>query len=200
MVYLRAEVAQIDAWEKLGNTGWNWASLLPYYKKSEGLQAPTTAQISAGASYDPEYHSLDGPLPVGWPTSVMSGKIVDNINSTYGSLGIPWNADPNTGSMRGFSVYSKTVDRDLNVRADAARAYYYPYANRTNLHLYKNAFAERMIWDDGANCSKPFASGIVYTTSSGTQKMLKARREVILSAGSLRSPLILEHSGIGHPA
>lgn len=200
MVYLRAEVAQIDAWEKLGNKGWNWESLLPYYEKSEGLQPPTAAQIESGASFDPQYHGLEGPLPVGWPTSITSGKVVDELNTTYQALGLPWNADPNNGDMRGFSVYPKTINQGLNVRADAARAYYYPIANRTNLHVYLHSVAQRITWDEKKNSTKPVANGVEYITATGEKKTIKAKKEVILSAGSLRSPLLLEHSGVGNPA
>ena len=192
-------MAQIDAWEKLGNTGWNWESLLPYYKKSEGLQIPTAAQVEAGADYNPSYHGLDGPLPVGWLTASQTGDVVADVNSTYQSLGLPWNADPNTGAMRGFSVYPKTIDRALNVRADAARAYYYPIANRTNLHVYLNSTVQRLVWDESSKSAKPVASGVEYITASGEKATINANKEVILSAGSLRSPLLLELSGVGNP-
>lgn len=130
---------------------------------------------------------------------MMAGATVDAVNSTYQSLGLNWNADPNTGNMRGFSTYPRTIDRALNIRADAARAYYYPIANRTNLHVYLNANAERLTWDEDKNGAKPFANGVEYTDSTGAKKTLRVNKEVILSAGSLRSPLLLEHSGIGNP-
>ena len=63
MTYLRAEASQIDAWAKVGNN-LTWSSLLPYYKKSEGFQVPTTAQVEDGASYAATYHGLEGPLTV----------------------------------------------------------------------------------------------------------------------------------------
>lgn len=199
MVYMRAETAQIDAWERLGNTGWNWESLLPYYKKSEHMQTPTAEQVEAGAEINPENHGFTGPLKVGWPYSIMNDSIVSTMNSTYQALGLPWNADPNGGDMRGFNIYPKTLDREANVREDAARAYYYPNANRSNLDVYTNSFAERMVWDSSSNTSLPFASGVVFRDASGNTKTIKANKEIILSAGSLRSPLILEHSGIGNP-
>lgn len=137
---------------------------------------------------------------MGWPTALFSGEGIEAVNTTYQSLGLPWNADPNTGDMRGFAVYPRTVNQSANIRADAARAYYYPIANRTNLHVYLNSVAERICWDESSNSADPTANGVVYTTASGQRQTLTAKKEVILSAGSLRSPLLLEHSGVGNPA
>ena len=101
--------------------------------------------------------------------------------------------------MRGFTRYPTTVDRELNVREDAGRAYYLPYENRTNLHLFTNSFAQRVTWDESSNGTEPRANGVVYTDASGKQQTIAATKEVILSAGSLRSPLLLELSGVGNP-
>lgn len=199
MAYLRAETSQIDAWERLGNKGWNWDALLPYYKKSEYLQTPTEAQADAGAVVDPTVHGYDGPLTVGWPYGIMNGSIVEDLNSTYQAVGLPYNPEANGGNMRGFNVFPKTLNRELNVREDAARAYYYPVAKRPNLDIYLNAFAERMIWDSGNRTAKPFARGVIFTNSKGSKQTILANKEVIVSAGSLRSPLILELSGVGNP-
>lgn len=199
MAYLRAETAQIDAWEQLGNKGWNWDSLMPYFKKSEYLETPTAEQVAAGAVVDAQYHGHDGPLAVGWPNSIMNGSIVSDINNTFQSLGLPYNADANGGKMRGFTIYPKTLDREQNVREDAASAYYWPVAKRPNLDIYLNAFVERMIWESASHTDKPFASGVIFSTASGEKKTILANKEIILSAGSLRSPLILEQSGVGNP-
>lgn len=199
MAYLRAETAQIDAWESLGNKGWNWKSLLPYYKKSEYMQTPTEEQVEAGAVIDPSSHGYNGPLAVGWSNAIMNGSIVGDLNTTYQALGLPYNADANNGSMRGFTIYPKTLDRAQNVREDAARAYYWTVAKRPNLDIYLNAFAERMTWESKSHTEKPFATGVTFTNSTGGQNTILATKEIILSAGSLRSPLILEQSGIGNP-
>lgn len=101
--------------------------------------------------------------------------------------------------MRGFTRYPTTVDAKLNVREDAGRAYYLPFENRTNLDLYTNSFVQRLTWDESSNSSNPRVNGVVYTDASGKQQTISATKEVILSAGSLRSPLLLELSGIGNP-
>lgn len=98
--------------------------------------------------------------------------------------------------MVGFSLYPMTVDSKLDVREDAARAYYYPYQSRRNLHILLNTHANRLTWKDSEDVT---ANGVDVTLVNGTRTVVHAKREVILSAGSLRSPILLEHSGIGNP-
>lgn len=94
--------------------------------------------------------------------------------------------------------YPSTVDTEANVRQDAGRAYYYPVVNRPNLHLYANTFAQRIVWASGS--SIPTAAGVeVLGSNSTVPYTVLAQAEVIVSAGALASPLILELSGIGNP-
>ena len=201
MTYLRAEAAQIDAWEQIGNSGWNWESLMPYYKKSEHIQEPTESQILSGASIDPETHGTSGPLAVGWTDNMMGEKVFSSINQTFGALGLPLNKEPNAGSMRGLTVFPKTIDRAENVREDAGRAYYWPVSNRSNLDIYLESFVEKMIWhpESEKRENSRTASGVIVADRNGTRYSILANREIILSAGSLRSPLLLEQSGVGNP-
>ncbi|ATZ57408.1 Bcgod1 [Botrytis cinerea B05.10] len=200
MAYTRAEDVQIDAWEAIGNDGWNWANLFPYYKKSQTLEIPTTTQAEAGATYDASANGFDGPLKVGWLNSLEdTNNFHTTLNDTYAALGVPSNDDVNTGKMVGYSRYPATYDSALNVRHDAGRAYYYPIANRTNLHLYPNTLAQRITWK--SNTDTPTANGIeVLPNDSSTPYTIYANSEVILSAGALASPLLLELSGIGNPS
>ncbi|KAJ4983012.1 Glucose oxidase 2 [Stagonosporopsis vannaccii] len=202
MTYLRAETVQIDAWEQIGNSGWSWESLLPYYKKSEYLQQPTASQLLRGASFDPEAHGSAGPLAVGWTDNMMGEGVVSSINDTFAALDLPFNEEPNSGSMRGLTVFPKTIEQADNVREDAGRAYYWPVSKRPNLDIYLEAFAEKMTWhpDSEHHDTGRTASGVVFVDRNGTRRTLLANREVILSAGSLRSPLLLEQSGIGNPS
>ncbi|KAH0345211.1 glucose oxidase, partial [Aureobasidium melanogenum] len=197
MTYMRAESSQIDSWKKVGNNI-TWSSLLPYYKKSEYFEYPTEAQISMGASYLPEFHGTQGPLSVSWPTEMVGNNFSSTLNTTFKALDLPWNGDANCGYMRGYNVFPKTFDRELDLREDAARAYYYPFATRPNLDVYLSSFAHRLTWSND-NSSVAFANGVVFTDKSGKEQRLLATKEVILSAGSLRSPLLLELSGVGNP-
>src|SRR5690242_5812256 len=180
MTYLRAEAVQIDAWEQLGNPGWSWEGLLPYYKKSEYIQPPTASQLLRGASFDPEAHGSTGPLAVGWTDNMMGEGVVTSINDTLAALGLPLNKEPNAGSMRGLTVFPKTVELADNVREDAGRAYYWPVSRRPNLDIYLEAFAEKMIWHPESNTQDTgrTASGVVFTDRNGTRRTLLANREV----------------------
>lgn len=112
---MRAESSQIDAWKKVGNS-LSWDSLLPYYKKSERFEVPTVAQVTAGASYLPEFHGTEGPLSVSWPTDMVGKNFSSILNDTFETINLPWNGDATGGYMRGFNVFPKTHDRELNVR------------------------------------------------------------------------------------
>ena len=197
-------MAQIDAWEQIGNTGWNWSSLWPYYKKSEHIQPPTPSQAAHGITYEPNAHGFDGPLAVGWSIHDAPGNTTALVGQTWNNLGYPTLQDDNTGSLRGFYVWPRTLNRTADIREDAARAYYWPISNRPNLHAYTFTTADKIVWDEDkpqltGYGSGALAMGIQVTTSAGTKQNIKASREVILSAGSLRSPVILEQSGVGNP-
>ncbi|RDW92308.1 glucose oxidase [Coleophoma crateriformis] len=199
MAYTRAEDIQIDAWEALGNVGWSWEVLFPYYKKSQQLQIPTEAQAAAGVTYDAADNGFEGPLKVGWNPALNVGDVHTVLNETYAALGVQWSEDVNSGRMVGYNRYPSHIDVALNIREDAGRAYYYPIANRTNLHLYPNTLAHRMTWDTTAQI--PTANGVVVqAVNSTTPYTISANKEVILSAGALASPLLLELSGVGNPA
>jgi choline dehydrogenase-like flavoprotein len=202
MTYLRAEAAQIDAWEQIGNQGWSWESLMPYYKKSEYIQEPSISQLLRGASFDPKTHGTSGPLAVGWTDNMMGEEVISSINRTLEVLGLPLNEEPNAGSMRGLTVFPKTIEQADNVREDAGRAYYWPVSRRPNLDIFLESFVEKMIWhpESENQDSGRTASGVVFVGRNGTRSTILANREVILSAGSLRSPLLLEQSGVGNPS
>lgn len=195
---MRAERSQIDAWAAIGNNV-TWNSLLPYYKKSEHFQSPNEGQVQDGAQFNTAAHGFVGPLAVGWPTEMVGQGFPEILNSTFQSQGLNWNGEPNAGHMRGYNIFPKTVNTTANVRADAARSFYYPFSSRSNLHIYLNSFVERLTWQDTTNSSLPFANGVVLRDPTGKVQRLSASKEVILSAGSLRSPLILEQSGVGSP-
>jgi choline dehydrogenase len=199
MTYIRGDKAQFDAWEALGNEGWNWASLLPYYEKAEKFTAPNVAQAAAGATYDPAVHGDTGHVHVGFPFSVVNGSFHELVKEAWEALGYAFNKDVNAGSVRGFSLWPQTLDRDLNLRSDAARSYYYAVEDRPNLTLIKGT-VKRITWANSAPACQPaVADGVEYITPDKQLVKLKADKEVILSAGALRSPLILESSGVGNP-
>ncbi|KAI1375851.1 putative GMC oxidoreductase [Hypoxylon crocopeplum] len=200
MTYIRGDKAEFDAWESLGNDGWNWDTLYPYFKKVEQFSPPTAAQLAAGASFNPEYHGENGILKTGFPFQLFNGSFHKFAQQAWHSLGYSLNPDVNGGDVRGFGIWPQTLDRDANVREDAARAYYYPVEQRRNLKIIKGTVTKVTWADSSASDGILSADGVEYRTPDGKTIAITAAKEVLLSAGSLRSPLILESSGVGNPS
>lgn len=196
MTYIRGDKAQFDAWQGLGNEDWTWESLYPYYLKAEKFTVPSTAQASAGATYDPEAHGEAGQVHTGFPFSFTNSSFHSVAAETWETLGYELIEDVNAGSVRGFSVWPQTLDRDQNIRFDAARAYYYAVEGRPNLTLIKGT-VKKITWADSKTAA--VAEGVEYVAPDGKLVSIAAAKEVILSAGALRTPLILESSGVGNP-
>lgn len=197
MVYLRGDAAEYDAWETLGNEGWNWGSLFPYFKRSENFTIPDAAQIAVGATYVAEYHGEDGYLDTGFPYALDDGPFYDDYLQTLSTAGISGIPDPNGGSTEGLSPYPLTLDRDADVREDAARAYYQPVEGRPNLSVIQGTVS-KITWGE-SSCELVQATGVEYLDASGELCQLGVEKEVVVSAGTYRSPLVLEASGIGNP-
>ncbi|KAJ5929998.1 hypothetical protein N7466_005491 [Penicillium verhagenii] len=196
MSYTRAQNVQIDAWESFGNKGWNWKSLLPYYKKSEGFQIPTPDQVASGADYYITYHGLNGPVKTGWPHAMANSSVLPVLDETLQQIRVNYNRDVNGGNMVGLTVHPDTIDREADVRQDAARAYFWPYEQRSNLKIITNTYANKIVWSNATK--EAVAIGVEVTGPEGVFTV-HASKEVILSAGSLKSPVILELSGVGNP-
>lgn len=197
LYYIRGNKADYDAWEQLGNPGWNWDTLLPYFLRSERFTTPTKAQQEAGMSYDPSYHGKEGPVNTGYIHAVDNGSFYDSARETSEKLGFSLNRDMNGGNNRGFGAYPKTLDREANVRESAARAYYEPIDGRPNLKVIHGT-VKRIVFGNSAH-GELVATGLEYTDEKGDLQTVTAKREVILSTGTYVSPLILEASGIGNP-
>ncbi|KAI4869417.1 putative GMC oxidoreductase [Hypoxylon rubiginosum] len=200
MTYIRGDKAEFDAWEYLGNDGWNWETIYPYMKQVERFSSPTVAQQAAGASFNLEYHGWDGSVTTAFPFELSNGTLHELVQQSWEKLGYSLNPDVNGGETRGFSVWPQTLDREADIRDDAARAYYYPVEQRPNLKIIKGT-ATKITWADSVASDSPLlANGIEYQTTDGRTLTITATKEVLLSAGAVRSPPILERSGIGNPA
>ncbi len=175
MIYIRGHKADYDAWAELGNTGWSYKDVLPYFKKSENR--------SAGAD---EFHSGDGPLHV---QPIRSPGRVSEIFFEAGRQNqIPMNDDFNGPSQEGLGMYEAT-HKD-GERWNTARAFLDDHMDRPNLTVITHAVAEKVLVEDGR------AVG-VQCKVKGKPKTLTAKREVILSGGAFGSPQLLLLSGIG---
>ncbi len=179
MVYIRGHRADYDHWAALGNTGWAYADVLPYFKRSEN-----------NADFDGEYHGKDGPLAV---NRLRSGNPVQQIFlQAAQEAQFRIREDFNAEDHEGLGIYQ--VTQKNGERWSAARAYVHPHMNkRANLRVETQAHATRILFEGKR------AIGVAYRQGQEL-KQLRARREVILAAGAFQSPQLLMLSGVGDAA
>ncbi|EFY92054.1 GMC oxidoreductase [Metarhizium acridum CQMa 102] len=198
MTYIRGDKAQFDEWEQFGNPGWNWDTMPEYYKKVETIFPPAPAQIQVGASIEPRCHGTSSELHVAFNPALENGPLYDTHRDSWAVMKEGVNKDVNRGTTKGFSVCPQTLDPRENKRWDSATAFYWPIQSRQNLkHL--NGTVSKLPWKNTNAVSGAQAAGVEYLGPDGKRRTAKVGKEVIISAGALRTPLVLEHSGIGNP-
>ncbi len=174
-IYMRGAPADYDGWRQRGLEGWDWDSVLPFFKKAEDNERGGDG-----------LHGSGGPLrvsdiPKQW--ALPSAMVAAAVES-----GIPANSDFNGPEQEGAGFYQFTASKHR--RWSAATAYLVPARKRKNLHVETTAQARRILIEDGR------AVGIEYQSPSGIRQA-RARREVIISGGAFGSPHLLQLSGIG---
>ncbi|AMO96788.1 GMC oxidoreductase family protein [Collimonas fungivorans] len=176
MVYIRGHRSDYDHWAQLGNSGWSFDDVLPYFKKSEHNEQFSNA-----------WHGQDGPL---WVSDLRSDNpIQQHYLEAARQAGYPLSPDFNAEQQEGLGVYQ--VTQKNGERWSAARAYLMPHLGpRSNLRVETGAYAERLIIEQGRAVGVEVRQG-------GMLRILRARREVILAAGAFQSPQLLMLSGIG---
>lgn len=198
--YIRPESNSIDDWGSANNAGWSWDTLFPFYKSSEALDLPNEEQIALGASINPEYHGTNGSVRLSFP-AVGSARFYDILVDTFENFSIPRIVDVNGGDARGVCTWPGqfTIQGEREqIRASARDNYYTPVADRTNLELLTGTTCLRLVWGDSDDEDDVTASG-VEIANANNQTTVNATQEIILSAGTYRSPVILEYSGVGNP-
>ena len=186
--------AGIDAWASVGNPGWDWASLLPYYRKFYTLNLPDEAtKQHLGLDWvDKNVSGNSGPIQTSF-TGVIENPMPKAWVETFQKL-VGTTADPFTGnSMGGYSNMS-TVDPTTKTRSYAASGYAAPSMTRPNLKFVFGAEVQKILLrKSGSNAEAHGVEALV-----GVQtRIIKAHKEVILAAGVFQTPKLLELSGIG---
>ncbi|KAI0146259.1 hypothetical protein GGR57DRAFT_479318 [Xylariaceae sp. FL1272] len=199
MTYLRPSSSQMDLWPSLG-LEIDWNILFNYSTRGEQYQIPSQATLDLGAGYEPLAHGYHGPVKTCLNPNISTSNIHDIFNQTFQALGTPPRAEFNDGELRGFGYQIATIDRERAIRDDAAQAYYYPFANRDNLVVMVNTTGTRLLWSNSCSSKEAVATAIEVVDQHGKTSQVRAKKEIILSAGAIRSPGILEHSGVGNPA
>lgn len=177
MVYTRGNSWDYDHWTQLGNQGWSYESVLPYFKKAENFSGDG----------DVEYHGTGGPLQVK-KSDVQTDVLLDEFVKAGGQAGFPITKDFNGRHQEGFSRFEHTM-KDAK-RNSAAQAYLHPALDRDNLSTVENVTVDKVIFEGKT------AIGVEFI-QKGTRHTVRANKEVILSAGALNSPQILMRSGVG---
>jgi choline dehydrogenase len=175
MIYMRGNAADYDQWRQLGNEGWDYASVLPYFRKAEDNER--------GAD---EYHGAGGPLRVS--NQPYEWEIAKALLEACQQAGIPFNPDFNGARQEGCGYY-QTTTRDKR-RWSTAAAYLRTARARPNLTVKTNAHATRVLFDGTR------ATGVEFRTPRGLE-VAYAGREVIVSGGAYGSPQLLQLSGVG---
>ncbi|KAL0579083.1 hypothetical protein V5O48_002925 [Marasmius crinis-equi] len=203
--YTRAVAAQYDALSSLleddeANVGWNWDGVFEYMKKSEGFSGPNDQQSAKGAQQVAEYHGTDGPVQVTYPDEMYGGPQQKNFISTISSLtGIEHSADLNGGGTNCVSMTPVTLNwHDGDHRSSSVEAYLTPVeSDRSNWLTLTRHMVTKITWGNGGSVPLT-ASGIEFVPANGGESFTaSARREVIVAAGAIQSPALLQHSGIG---
>jgi len=176
MVYVRGQPADFDDWRAAGNPGWSWSELLPYFKKLE--------DHAWGAS---EFHGAGGPVHVS-DVSASVHPLCATFLQACADVGIGHTRDFNGAQPEGAGLWQVTI-KD-GVRVSSANAYLRPIRRRANLELRLRAHAMRVLFSGSR------AVGVEYLRG-GTRQQAHARLEVLLAAGALNSPQLLELSGVG---
>ncbi|KAL0263056.1 hypothetical protein SLS55_002031 [Diplodia seriata] len=207
MFFDRGGAPDYDAWEALGNPGWGWDGLLPYFKKVptifQGRQRnPNVKQSETftpnndsfneewNLSYDLDVHGSDGPVQSSYPEFMWEN--IKNFFEAWTGLGVPIPDDPGAGSKAGVFWAPSSIDPRNRTRSSARTAHHNKIATRPNYHLLTMHAVTKIAFNG------TIATGVEYVSRAGTETgAVKARKEVILAAGAIHTPQILQLSGIG---
>lgn len=176
MVYIRGNKHDYNSWAALGNEGWDYESLLPYFIKAENNKTFTESDI----------HGVNGPL------HVQDLSLPSPVNQLFLNAceqqGVPHNGDINAGQQVGARL--SQVTQHQGERCSAAKAYITPHLNRKNLTVLSKVYVNKVLF-----CDKT-ATGVSVSINNKAV-VLHAKKEVVLSAGAINSPQILMLSGVG---
>ena len=179
MIYMRGQARDYDLWRQMGNPGWGWDDVLPAFKRHEDQWALDPSELG-------EMHARGGEWRIEQPR--VRWKILDAFADAAAEAGIPRIADFNTGNNEGVSYFH--VNQRRGLRWNATRGFLKPIASRKNLAVWTHAEVSRLLLEGRR------VTGLELLRD-GVPLKVDACREVILAAGAIGSPQILQLSGIG---
>ena len=182
LLWIRGQREDYNIWRQMGNSGWGWDDVLPYFLKSENNE------LGKG-----EFHNDSGPITVA--NKQIELKLLDEFQNAAEEVGIPKTIDFNTGDNLGVGFFqfttSHTKKNFLKLRCSAAKGYLNPVKKRKNLKIVVHAHVQKIDFDGKKAVGVSYYQGDKIISS-------KATKEVILSAGAIGSPHLLNVSGIGN--
>ncbi|KAF4624248.1 hypothetical protein G7Y89_g13924 [Cudoniella acicularis] len=197
-IFVAPAKVDIDAWEKLGNPGWNWATLSPYYRKFHTVNLPSgsNCQHLGIDGSDENIKGIEGPIQVSFPIG-SEDPLSKAWIETFKGINNAIKVDPFSGEAYGGYSNPSSIDPVTKTRSYAASAYYAPVYTRPNLTVLTGATVNRVLLENKTG-KGVVASGVSFLLNGEPQEA-KANKEVIIAAGAFQSPKILELSGIGNP-
>ncbi|KAI0198956.1 GMC oxidoreductase-domain-containing protein [Astrocystis sublimbata] len=211
MCWTRGSAPDYDAWRNLGNPGWGWSDLLPYFLKSENYTMHSNVSLQDSLRVVPAHgaHNNRGPVEVGFSRYIYNQTY--NFLRGIQELGIPITDDLNTGDGTGASLVPASLAASNQSRSDARVAYFDPVASRDNFELLTSHTVTRILADVARNWTshtpppgprdlpgRVVARGVeIAADSTGPRYNVSCRREVIVAAGAISSPVLLQISGFG---
>ncbi|MGE3915557.1 MAG: GMC family oxidoreductase [Hyphomicrobiaceae bacterium] len=178
LAFVRGQAQDFDTWAQMGNRGWSYREVLPFFKRMESYQG----------GGDDQYRGRDGPLKINNPEP--RDPLLKSLIEAAGQVGIRHNPDYNGESQDGIAMSQASIHGGW--RMSTARCYLEPVKHRSNLRIVTDALTEGVVIE-GRRCV-----GVRYSVG-GKSQIARAARDVVISAGSINSPQLLELSGIGQP-
>lgn len=191
--WTRPAKVQIDSWQSVfGNAGWTWDELLPHMKSIETVRPPSR---STGQPFDKSCHGTTGAVQVGpFESGGQYSPIIQAVKDVARKRNLPLHNDLSCGNPRGVSEFPVTVTAS-GQRCDAGQAWLLPVLDRPNVVVLVGQSVGKILLDTSSGVPK--AIGVQCGRYKGKITEIYAEAEVIIAAGALASPLILESSGIG---
>ncbi|THV06771.1 alcohol oxidase [Dendrothele bispora CBS 962.96] len=190
----RASTVEYDAMEGLSGKGWNWSNYLKYFKKSETFSADPEMAAKHEFKPDPEVYGTKGPLHRVLPRWIS--QLHMPFYKALHSLGVPHQYDSSNGHTAGTGTGTGAIHPHTATKTSAVSAYYEPAKDRPNFTVIKFAHVHKVLFSRTDDSENLVATGVEYI-QDGSIKIVMAKKEVILSAGSCQTPQLLELSGIG---
>ncbi|TDL16835.1 alcohol oxidase [Rickenella mellea] len=195
MIWDRSAEFEYNNIAQLGNSGWNWSSLQPYFKKPENFTHPDPAFAQKfNLTFNDATRGHSGPIQTTFPNAIPGSELT--LEPAGLSLGLKIIADPMGGQTKGVWRSTSSIDPVHRTRSYSANSYFVPNQGRSNLVVLTGAQVSKINWATNSTSGGLTASGVSFL-SNGTTFTVSASREVILSASTIGNPQILELSGVG---